>query len=558
MVYELVLRMILLLTLLIAAPVACAAATGETASSEAGAAVTYTRAAVTLDGEVLFHVRGFTSLPAEERARGVHDRIRAIAEDASIPVNALHTVEMADQTDILAGEQWIMRVLDADGALEGIPRAVVAEVQRKRIAQAIETYRHDRDPRVLLISTAYALGATLLFVLLIFGCWRGFRRLDTFIERRFLPRVEGLQAKSYQLIQANLVWKSARSLFQWLQIFLVLVAAYLYLNLILGLFPWTRALAGKQLALFLDPLRDMGMGLLAAVPGLAFVVILVVVTRYLLKLTRLFFTSIEHGTITFSGFENDWAIPTYKIVRLFIIALALVMAYPHIPGSNSDAFKGVSILIGVIFSLGSSSFVANLIAGYSVIYRRAFKVGDRIQVNDIIGDVTEIRLMVTHLRTIKNEEITIPNGLIFGSHVINYCALARSRGLILHTTVGIGYETSWRQVEAMLRLAAERTHGLLQEPAPFVRQKSLGDFAVTYEINVYCNDPHAMGQIYTALHQNILDVFNEYGVQIMTPVYEADPAQAKVVSREQWYAAPACTPRIDAASDTTPDTGTVQ
>jgi small-conductance mechanosensitive channel len=202
----------------------------------------------------------------------------------------------------------------------------------------------------------------------------------------------------------------------------------------------------------------------------------------------------------------------------------------------------VSLFLGIIFSLGSSSVIASLIAGYSMTYRRAFKVGDRIQVNDLIGDVVEMRLLGTHLRTIQNEEIVMPNSLLLNSHVMNFSTLAQSRGLILHTTVGIGYETPWRQVEAMLQVAAERTPGLLKEPPPFVLQKSLGDFAVNYDLNVYCDNPQAMLQLYTALHQNILDVFNEYGIQIMTPAYERDPEQPKVVPKGQWFMAPAANP----------------
>jgi small-conductance mechanosensitive channel len=172
-------------------------------------------------------------------------------------------------------------------------------------------------------------------------------------------------------------------------------------------------------------------------------------------------------------------------------------------------------------------------------YRRAFKVGDRVKVLDLIGDVTEIRLQVTHIRSLKNEEIIVPNSQILGSHVINYSRLAKDQGLILHTTVGIGYETPWRQVEAMLLMAAERTPGLMREPPPFVLQKALGDFCVTYEINVHSDRPQESQKLYTALHQNILDIFNEYGVQIMTPAYEGDPEQAKVVPKEKWFEAPA-------------------
>jgi small-conductance mechanosensitive channel len=319
----------------------------------------------------------------------------------------------------------------------------------------------------------------------------------------------------------------------------LLVLGYIYLHYTLGLYPWTRPLAARLLTIFLDPLGSMGRGIIESLPGLAFVAVLVIVTRYVLKLARLYFESVDRGTITLVRFDRDWALPTYKIARLLIIALAAVVAYPYIPGSSSEAFKGISIFLGVVFSLGSSSVIANMMAGYAMIYRRAFKVGDRICIDNITGDVTEKRLMVTHLRTIKNEEVVVPNSTIINSSIINYSTLATSGGLILHTTVSIGYGTPWRQVEAMLLLAAARTPGLLEEPAPFVLQKSLGDFAVTYELNVYCDNAQAMGRLYTAMHQNVLDVFNEHGVQIMTPAYEGDPEVPKVVPKDRWYLSPA-------------------
>jgi small-conductance mechanosensitive channel len=183
--------------------------------------------------------------------------------------------------------------------------------------------------------------------------------------------------------------------------------------------------------------------------------------------------------------------------------------------------------------------IGNLMAGQSLAFRRAFRVGDRIKVGEHVGEVTQIRLLTTSLRSPKNEQIVIPNGLILNGDIVNYSTLATDPGVILHTTVGIGYETPWRQVEAMLLEAAARTPGTLQQPEPFVLQKSLGDFAVVYEINVFSDNPRAMPRLYSALHRNILDVFNEYGVQIMTPAYEGDPEQPKVVPREQWFAAPA-------------------
>jgi small-conductance mechanosensitive channel len=203
----------------------------------------------------------------------------------------------------------------------------------------------------------------------------------------------------------------------------------------------------------------------------------------------------------------------------------------------------VSIFAGIVFSLGSTSAISNIIAGYTMTYRRAFRVGDRVKIGDIVGEVTDIRVQVTTLRTLKNEEVVVPNASILNHEIVNCTTLARSHGLILHTTVGIGYEVPWRQVEAMLLLAAKRTPRLLDDPAPFVLQKALGDYAVSYELNVYCGDARQMMPLYTALHRSIQDVFNEYGVQIMTPSYEADPTRPKTVPREQWYAAPAAPPK---------------
>jgi small-conductance mechanosensitive channel len=280
----------------------------------------------------------------------------------------------------------------------------------------------------------------------------------------------------------------------------------------------------------------MGNGILHFLPSLAFLIVIFLATRYFLKLIKLFFTGLLQGGIVIHNFYPDWAMPTFRILRTLIIAFAVVIAYPYIPGSSSSAFKGVSVFMGLLLSLGSSSFISNVIAGYSLTYRRAFKKGDRIKVNDSDGFVEEQSLLVTRLRSIKDEEIIIPNTVLINSSIINYTSRAIELGLILHTVVGIGYETPWRQVDAMLKLAADRTEGLLKDPPPFVLKLSLGDFAVNYEINVFCNDVSRMHLYYNALHQNILDVFNENHVQIMTPAYVMDPAEPKVVPEDQWNA----------------------
>jgi small-conductance mechanosensitive channel len=521
--------------------------------SETEVETEYAQAPVMFDGESLFQVRGVMAYPAEKRAQVIAGRIEAVAADRSVPVDSLRIVQTEHGLDILAGNRFLMTVTETDTKREGVTHQFMARAVQRRIADAITVYRSERTPHALLLKTAYALGATLVAGLLWLGVRRVFRWLDGLADRRFKARIEGLEAQSYRLVQAKQISAAVRGLFVSLRVLSYVAIGYVYLQVVLELFPWSRPLSRRLGTLLLGPLGSMVSAALDAVPNLIFIALLVLVTRYLLKLVRLFFAGIASGNITLANFDREWAAPTYRIVRFFALAFAAVVAYPYIPGSTSPAFQGVSIFIGVIFSLGSSSFIANLIAGYSMTYRRAFRVGDRIQVGDVTGDVTEIGLMVTRVRTVKNEEIVVPNSNILNSHIVNYSAFAQKGGLILHTTVGIGYETPWRQVEAMLLLAADRTPGLLKDPPPFVLQKALGDFCVTYEINAYADDAQAMARLYAELHRNILDVFNEYNVQIMTPAYEGDPEQPKVVPKDQWFMTPAKAP--EAVPTCAPESG---
>jgi small-conductance mechanosensitive channel len=430
-------------------------------------------------------------------------------------------------------------VVDADARLEGVRRQVLAEVYRGRTAEAIETFRRDREGAVLWRNAARALVATLALAL---GLWLGARTLRlirTTLDRRYRSRLRDVQFHTVEIVRAEHLWQGLHRGLGTVAVLLAVLAGYLYLDYVLLLFPWTRALGNSLAAILFGPLATLGSGALRFFPDFVFLVILALVIRYALRVVRLFFLRVGDGTIPLSGFEAEWAKPTERIVRLLVVAFALVIAYPHIPGSGSEAFKGVTLMLGILFSIGSPSVISNMVAGQSLAFRRAFKVGDRVKVGEHIGEVAQMRLLTTYLRSPKNELIVIPNALILNGEVVNYSTLAKDMGLILHTIVGIGYETPWRQVEAMLLEAAGRTPGLLPEPRPFVLQKTLGTFAVDYEINAYCADPRAMLQLYTALHRNILDVFNEYGVQIMTPGYEGDPERPKVVPREQWFAAPA-------------------
>jgi small-conductance mechanosensitive channel len=507
----------------------------QSADSEAGAL----SAPVVIDGRTLFRVRGTSSFSAERRAAGIAARIKAVAADRTVSPDAVRAVETELGTAIFGGRERVMVVFDADAQLESLGRKTLAELLVRTMREAVADYRLARTRDALLRSAAYAAVATVLLAALVTLVVWVSRWAERVLEATYRQRVQSVGIQSFQLVRAEQIWVALHRGVVVARALVILGLAFVYLQYVLGVFPWTRGFSSQLLGLVLNPLATMGWGIVTVVPDLFFLTILFFITRYLLKIISMFFAAVGRGEVALSGFEQEWADPTYKLLRVAVIALALVVAYPYIPGSSSDAFKGISIFIGIVFSLGSSSTIANIIAGYTMTYRRAFRMGDRVKISGVTGDVIEMRLQVTHLRTIKNEEVIIPNSTILNNEVVNYSSLARTRGLILHTTVGIGYETPWRQVEAMLFLAADRTAEIKREPAPFVRQLALGDFAVTYEINVYCDNVQAMGRIHTALHENILDVFNEHGVQIMTPAYEGDPEEPKVVPKEQWFTAPA-------------------
>ncbi len=514
---------------------AAAGAERAFAQAEAGQPEAIDFAPVILDGTQLFRVRGVTSFPADKRAQAIAHRIADAAADRTVSPDSVRTVPNEPGMTLMVGSHKIFELLPSDAALESLTLPEYAIACQLRTRDAIVNYRRDREPGRTLRSGGLVAAIGLALILVLVLVVRSTRRLERWLTRNYRGTDEVSTRGAFQFVSRERIWWILRLATGLIRTVAVLVLVYLYLQWALALFPWTRLIGRTLLSLVSDPVQTMVTGFVGFLPELFFLIVLTLVARWAVRGLGAFTKLVENGTVALPDFEPEWAQPTYRIVRVVLIALFVVVAYPYIPGSDSGAFKGVSLLLGLLVSVGSSSVVSNVIAGYTMIYRRAFRVGDRIRVNDHFGDVVAVRPLVTTLRTPKNEEIVIPNADILSSAIINYSALARRDGLLLHTTVGIGYEVPWRKIEAMLLQAAARTEGLAATPAPFVLQNGLGDFCVQYELNVPCAEAQRMAHLYSALHRSIQDVFNENGVQIMTPAYEGDPDVPKVVPPERWH-----------------------
>ncbi|MFN0165864.1 MAG: mechanosensitive ion channel family protein [Bryobacteraceae bacterium] len=380
-------------------------------------------------------------------------------------------------------------------------------------------YREDRSWKNLALGAALALGVSLLFAALLIALARLVARLRNRLIALLRTRPQGLRFHSTQLLTTRQIVNALLTAVlagRWL---VVLFLLQIYIPLVLGFFPGTVRLANTLTGWIWSPFRFLGASLIAYLPNLLYVVVIVIAVYYAIRLSDFAFREIAAGRIRLEGFHVDWAEPTSKLARIVILAAGLVAVFPYLPGSESPAFKSISIFFGVLFSLGSTSAVANMVAGIIITYMRPFQIGDRVKISETTGDVLEKNLLVTRIRTIKNVVVTIPNGNVLGAQILNYTAPAREKVLILHSSVTIGYDTPWRKVHELLINAARNTEHILEEPKPFVLQTALNDFYVSYEINAYTAEASRMVAIYSQLHQNIQDQFNEAGMEIMSPHY---------------------------------------
>jgi small-conductance mechanosensitive channel len=477
-------------------------------------------APVELDGETLFHVRGLLAQAAEERAAEIADSIHDFAADSSLAPESIRVEDEGSQSRLVAGNRNVMVVSDADAAVEGLSRADFATALAQRISKAAQTYREERRPKELFRDLAFALLATIV----VFGGLKMampyVRRLELRLHVHAQDHLQRPRMEALGILNTARLLSGLEAAFKVLRTVAVVVVAFLYLQTLLALFPWTRPISHGFLKLFMNPLANMGSSILQAIPDLVFLLVLFVVVRYGLRLLGVVFEGVQNQTIRIGELDPELAVPTYRIVRLGVLAFALVIAYPYLPGSGSEAFKGVTLFLGVLFSLGSTSAIANSIAGFALTYRRAYKVGDMVRIDNTVGHVERMRAQVTHLRSEKNEEVIIPNSVILNTTVINYSSLAKDRGLIVHASITVDYNTLWRRVETLLLEAAHRTPGILAQPSPFVLQSAFTDFGAVYELNAYCDQPNQLIALETALRRHILDVLDENGVR--WPEYERD------------------------------------
>ena len=348
-----------------------------------------------------------------------------------------------------------------------------------------------------------------------------FPRLYSLLEKWRRTRFHVLRFKSLELVTPDQITDGLLSLARYTQIGLNLILGLTGLTFALSFFPGTQGVASGLLEKFGEMLVAVGETILGYLPNLFTLLLIVIVTRFVLKLLRFFHEGIHSKRIRIAGLHPELTEPTFQLLRFMILALALVAAYPFLPGSDSPVFRGITIFVGFLLSLGSTSLVTNIVSGIVLTYTRGLRIGDRVKIGQTVGDVLERTLLVTRIRTIKNVVVTIPNGMVLNNEIVNYNAPMLEEGLILNTTVTIGYDVPWRKVHDLLIQAALATRDILGDPKPFVLQTSLDDYYVSYELNAYTHAPERMAAIYSELHQNIQDWFNEAGVEIMSPRYTA-------------------------------------
>ncbi|WP_202815113.1 mechanosensitive ion channel family protein [Leptolyngbya sp. NIES-2104] len=482
---------------------------------------------IVLDGKELFRLKqgvpGVAS--AKERSRLVNDRLVQVAQDESVSPTSIRVEEQESGSVIVARDTVLLTVRESD-RFEDQSRQSTAAQKVQTMQSAIEQYRHDRSVQKL----SQGIGLTLLSTIGLIGflvmLQRSVSRLLLKIKEAQHNHALDLSIQGFQLLGSSATGYLLTSLLGILRLVLLLGSLYLYVPFVLSQFPATRAIGNSILSDIVDRLNQATTAFVQYLPNLVMIGLIALFTHYATQFIKLVIIELGRDD-AYSWFYPEWIQPTNRLATLLIVIIACIVATPYLPGFNSPAFQGISLFLGALVTLGSSSAVTNAIAGIILIYTRAFRTGDIIGIGETIGEVVEKTMFVTRLITFKKEVITIPNASVLNSNVVNFSAVVRihpashkpNQALLLHTTVTLGYDISWRKIHEVLIQAAETTIDVLSEPQPFVLQTALNDFNVSYELNAYTNHPELMPRIYSELHQNIQDYCNQAGIEILSPAY---------------------------------------
>lgn len=481
-------------------------------------------AAVVIGTDTLCHFyTNIGSFTAVERAVHSSERITKLAQQYSLRNDSLTISHNYNTSDILFGETIVLSITDADAMWMNTDKARLAEQYKEKLVKIIASYQDNISLSTRLKQIGLCLLVIFIQYLLIKGVNYCFKRgVDEKLKKKKDEWFTGIKIRDYEVLNSTKQVNALLFASKILRYLINLIQLYITIPILFSIFPVTQRLAETLFGWVLSPVSIILKSFVNYLPKLFMIIVIVVIMRYVVKFLKYIATEIETGKLHIPGFYPDWAKATFNILRIFLYAFMLVMLFPLLPSSDTEIFKGISVFIGVVFSLGSSSLIANIVAGMVITYMRPFKIGDRIKIGDLTGDVVEKSPFVTRVKTPKNEIITVPNSNILSSSIVNYSSSAAENGLIIYTTVTIGYDVPWKQVHALLLRAASRTAHLLQEPQPFVLQTSLDDFYVSYQLCAYTKEASLQAGIYSELHQHIQDCFNEEQVEIMSPHYRAN------------------------------------
>jgi len=465
-------------------------------------------------------------------ARQVLDRI----VDGGV-VSPVETAAVGPAMALTVGGFTVFFVLPADiDPLTGETLTDAAAGAATRLQEALNEVAEARRPQQLFIAVLLVIVVTIVFAVLI---WLLIRLRRGAGERLTAAAMKGLREKvgDEEFLRSSRILEFLQNIVSVATWSVALFIGYFWLTFSLRRFPYTRYWGESLRGFLIDRIANAGAAVLSALPGLFMVVLIVLATRFVSRLVQVFFQAVQDRRINLHWVYPETAEPTRKLFSAALWLFALAIAYPYLPGSESEAFKGVSVFAGLMVSLGSSGLVNQVMSGFTLIYSRALRKGDFVSIGDIEGTVALLGTLSTKIRTAANEDVTIPNAVVVGQVVTNYTRGAEE-GVFVPTEVTIGYDVPWRQVEGMLLLAASRTPGVRKDPAPAVRQTALEDAYVKYTLLFCLENPAARRPVRAAVNANILDAFNEYGVQITSPNYEADPAEKKIVPRDKWFPDP--------------------